>query len=574
MNIQSATGFQPDVSKEIVERIVKHYDDGNLEEARVASDELLGLMPLDYAALHLAGVIATAQNRLPEASGFLKNALSMAPDIRNAAASWCALGQALFAARDFRQAEEAFRRAHNMDPKISGYAIELAQTYAAQWKLDRAIDVLQHAIKRFPTDASLCVALGSILTQAGRQADAIILFELAIQREPTNVSAHHNLSNTLKMLGQYREAEIELRKALQLNPNSELFSQLVQLKKFAADAPEIDTIKDRLISPINIPIGARIDAGFALARVYDDLSDYRTAFQYLAEANQLKRTTITYSAEAEEVMVNGIMALYTRDFLLRFAGMSTSKLAPIFIVGMPRSGTTLIEQILASHSQIQDGGELPYIVKLTSDLGDIWGNRGDYAPGDDATVTQDLARTAERYAELTAHLWHRRPRFTDKLPMNFLAIGPIHLLFPKATIIYCRRDPMATCFSCYQNLFTNKNVLYSYNLTELGHFYRLHELMMQHWRTILPDRILEIDYESFIDALEEGVRRLLAFCNLRFESETLNFHTLNRPIATASSMQVRRPIYKTSISHWENYERFLGPLFDALRADAAHCVKT
>lgn len=546
-------------------QIVHLYGAGDFEKARSISDELLISMPQDYAALHLAGVIAIAQKRLPEAAEFLKQALTRAPDTRNAAASWCGLGQALFAAGDLRQAEEAFRRAYRLDPNTSGYAIELAQTYAAQWKLDTAIDILRRAIQRHPAEAAPCVALGSILTQTGRQADALIPFQLALQRQPESVPAHHNLGNTLKMLGRYQEAETEIRKALQGNPASELYNQLAQLKKFKADDVEIETIKARLSPESQVAIGARIDAGFSLAKIYDDLGDYPTAFRYLEAANELKRTTIVYSSAAEEAVVDGIMALYSRDFLTRFAGKSASQLAPIFIIGMPRSGTTLIEQILASHTQVRGGGELPYIIKLAADMGDVWGSRGELAPGDDATVASDLTRTAWHYAKLTAHLSQRRPRFTDKLPMNFFAVGPIHLLFPKATIIYCQRSTMATCFSCYQNLFTEKNLLYSYNLTELGHFYRLHERIMGHWRSVLPGRLLEIKYESFISDPENGVRGLLDFCDLQFEPDCLEFHTLSRPIATASSMQVRKPIYKTAVDHWKHYEASLGSLVDALK---------
>ncbi|HKU17778.1 MAG TPA: sulfotransferase [Candidatus Saccharimonadales bacterium] len=564
MNSQLGSTNSPGSQDALISEFLAHFSAGKLEQARAASDELLRAAPENYAALHLAGVIATSQKRLPEAAEFFKQALSRAPDAKNAAASWCGLGQALFIAEDFRQAEEAFRRAHRLEPRICDYEVELALTYAATWKLDLAMETLQAAIKRYPSEAAPCVALGSMLTKAGRQADALVVFELALQRQPDSVPAHHNLGNTLKMLGRYQEAEAEMRKALQGHPHAELYTQLAQLKKTSPDDPEIAVIKSRLVPDSDAPTGARIDAGFALAKIYDDLGEYSTAFHYLQNANRLKRSTVEYSISGQEAMIEGIITLYSKDFINRFENKSASQLEPIFVVGMPRSGTTLTEQILASHSQVQGGGELPYILKLVSDMGDLWGSRGAAAPGDDATVADDLTQTARRYADLTQHLWLRNPKFTDKLPMNFLAIGPIHLLFPKATVIYCKRDPAATCFSCFQHHFAENNLLYTYDLTELGHYYKLHQRLMDHWRRVLPDRFLEVDYEDFINDPETGTRRLLELCNLEFEPQCLKFHTLDRPIATASSMQVRKPIYKTSINHWKNYEAFLGPLLEEL----------
>ena len=263
-------------------------------------------------------------------------------------------------------------------------------------------------------------------------------------------------------------------------------------------------------------------------------------------------------------MADGIIALFAPDFIARYGHMSTSDLAPIFIVGMPRSGTTLTEQIIASHSSVQPGGELPFMTMISRELGRTWEDRGAQAPGDDATVANDLNQAAERYGNLTVELWKDSPHITDKMPMNFFYVGIIHFLFPKAKIIYCHRDPGATCFSCLQNLFSHGNLQFSYDQTELGRMYKLHERLMSHWDKVLPGRVLTVNYEELVQDHEAQVRRILEFCGLEFEPACLDFHTLKRAVSTASFAQVRRPIYKSSLGHWKNYEPYLGPLLETL----------
>lgn len=565
MNSQISGGPVPTLQGALIEKALVHYEAKEFDQARTVSDELLRLQPRDYAALHLAGVVATAQKRLPEAAEFLKLALNYAPDAEKAGVSWFALGKALRAAQDLRQAEEAFRRALRLNPSVSSYYIELSETYFEGSKINPAIETLQAAIRRLPTDPIPCAALGNILNRCGRHSDALISFDLAVSRNPEFAQAHLARGSTLKILGRFPEADAALRQALRLDPMVPAYYQLVQLEQFTANAQEISEIKTRLAKPGSVPEATRVDALYALSKIYDGLKDYPSAFQCLEEASKLHRATFEYSIDAHGELVERIIALFTPDFLARFSGKNTSQLAPVFILGMPRSGTTLTEQILASHSKVQGGGELFHIYNIAKRLGATWESRGSSAPGDDATVVNDLIQASGRYQDATAHLWRKKPRFTDKMPLNFLYIGVIHFLFPKASIIYCRRNPAAACFSCFQQLFTPGSLLFSYDLTELGRFYKLHERMMEHWKKVLPGYILEVEYETLVERPEPEVERILKYCNLEFEPACLDFHTLNRPIATASVMQVRKPVYKSSIDHWRNYEPFLGPLLETLK---------
>lgn len=565
---QQTVPIKPSTQANLMEQALAHYDAGDYPQARTACDTLLQRLPRDYAALHLAGLIASAQKRLPAAAEFLKQAISQAPDAQTAAACWCALGKALRAAGDLRQAEEALRRAIHSDPRTCSYAIELADIYAEGWKLNLAVETLKTAANRFFNDPVPCAALGNLLNKYSRQSDALTAYGLAIERKPDYAQAHLALGSTLMMLGKFPEAETALREALRLDPMIKAYYQLAQVRKFKLDAGDLEAIKQRLDPQMNATKDARIDALFALSKIYDRSEDYRSAFHYLEEASRLHRSTVKFSSAEYEAMAERIIALFTPEFLARYAGKSTSDLAPIFILGMFRSGTTLTEQILASHTQVRGGGELLCMVHIAKQLGETWENRGDAALCDDAAVIHDLMQAAARYREMSAHVPGKTPRFTDKLPTNFFYIGIIHLLFPKASIIYCHRTPVATCFSCFQNnILMPANGSFSHDLTDLGRFYKLHERMMAHWRKALPGRILEVEYENLVEDPETGIRRLLDFCGLEFEQQCLDFHSLKRPVATASVMQVRKPLYKDAIDHWKNYEAFLGPLLEALRTD-------
>lgn len=549
---------------ELMDKAMAFYYAEDYGQARVLSDELLRVAPQDHATLQLAGVVARFQRRLPESAEFLKQALRYAPDAQSAAASWFSLGKTLRQAGDLRQAEEALRRALKANPDACDYIIELAETYADGWKLDLAIETLRHALNRFRGDAAPCAALAGILVKHGRHQDALIAYDLALARDPDGAYIHLSRGKTLNVLGHFAEAEQEFVEALQLKPQIEAYSGLAQLRNLAIDSPETQAMVKSWDDKNNAPLKVRIDAGFALSRIYDKAGDYPTAHQYLQDANRLKRADIEFSIGDSEAMAKGIMALFTPDFLARYSGKSASDLAPIFVLGMPRSGTTLTEQMLASHSQVQGGGELPSITRVAKDLGNTWESRGNLAPGSDEMVAHDLQQAAARYTDMTSHLWRKRPRFTDKMPLNSLYLGVIHLLFPKARIIYCRRNPLATCFSCYQILFGPGNILFSYDLAELGQFYKIHERIMQHWAKVLPGYVLEVDYENMVEQPENEIKRILKFCDLDFEPACLDFHNLERPVATASLLQVRRPIYKGSVDHWKHYQAFLGPLFAAL----------
>jgi tetratricopeptide (TPR) repeat protein len=563
----------------LIEQASTHFDAEEYDKARILVDEVLASAPQDYSALQLAGMVATSQNRLPEASELLKLAMNQAPDAQRTAFSWFALGKALRKAGDLRQAEEAYRRAIRLYPHNCSYVLELADTYMAGWKMDLALETVKAAASRFFNDPTPCAALGNILHKCGRYEDARIAYELAITRLPEYAGAHMSLGSTLKVLGRFEEAEAAMREGLRLDPMLRGYTELVSISKCTEGSPEFETIKKRLDPEMKVPLTARVDSLFALAKIYDDKGDYATSFKYLDEGCRLYRpslvgTMVGNSIAEHEEMVNGISALFTPDFIAHYEHMSTSELAPIFIIGMPRSGTTLTEQIIASHSLVRPGNELSFMTIISRETGQIWEDRGVNAPGDDATVANDLNQAAARYGKLTEDLWKGSPHITDKMPMNFFYVGMIHFMFPKAKIVYCRRNPVATCFSCLQNLFAHGNLQFSYDQIELGREYRLHERMIAHWNKVLPGRLLTVQYEELVQDNENQVKRILDFCGLQFEPACLESHNLKRAVPTASFAQVRKPIYTSSLDYWKNYEAYLGPLIETLGLKPSQGVPT
>jgi Flp pilus assembly protein TadD len=541
---------------------------GNLAAASATVKLLLDAHPHDHRVLHLAAVTAMEERRFQDSQQLIERALAAASTPQEQAGIWNTSARLGKAVGNGDHMEEAYRRALLLDPATVDHALQFAEALSNRGKLDAAIDVLRGAIARHPHDPSPCVTLGDILIQVGRQRDALAFYDMALKRDPNHAAAHFNAGVALTMLGNLDAARSATLTALKLDPAMSGYAQLASLDALKVGDEAVARLES-LLQRADVPVDARIDAGFALARVYDAAGDAARAFPPLAQANKLKRATLDYDIYNDEVRTDRIIALFTRDFLERFRGISDSKLAPIFVLGMPRSGTTLVEQMLAGHSKVEAGGELTVMVEIAKHLGEIWGTRGEASPGTDDQVKADLRHAAAVYTHETQGLQGRRPHFTDKLPGNFLFIGLIHIMFPEARFIHCRRDPVDTCLSCYQRLFSS-DVPYSYDLAELGHYYQLYQRLMSHWHAVMPPGlILDVDYEAMVEEPEQGLRRIFSFCGLEFEPGCLNFQDVRRTVSTASAVQVRQGLYKTSVHRWKKYGSNLDPLLAALRQGPA-----
>jgi hypothetical protein len=295
---------------------------------------------------------------------------------------------------------------------------------------------------------------------------------------------------------------------------------------------------------------------FALANVHKKLGNDQQSFKHLLEGNRLQRQTLDYTPARSEATFNEIRAAYTTEILATPVEPVDHELTPIFIVGMPRSGTSLAEQILASHSLVHGCGELTSMNRLYHTAFNGKSHLGPQVAGLSEGRRQELARI---YLDELAELAGGRPYTTDKMPHNFLHVGFITRLFPNARIIHCERHPLDTCFSIFTNLFTGSHP-YAYDLEELGHYYLGYQRMMAYWYEVLPGRIYTLNYERVVADTETEVRKLLEFCGLPFEQACLSFHENKRAVVTVSSTQVRQPIYKSSVEGWRRYENELAPL--------------
>jgi hypothetical protein len=296
---------------------------------------------------------------------------------------------------------------------------------------------------------------------------------------------------------------------------------------------------------------------FALGKAYLDYGDSAAAFGHLDQGNAMKRSTITYDPAAASRWLQSVASGFDQQLLECFKDAGAQSAMPIFIVGMPRSGTTLIEQILASHPAVQGAGEL----KLLSQIGDSFGGLPQLLDG---ITAERLHQMGDHYADKVALLADGRAHVVDKMPANFIYAGLIRLILPNARIIHARRNPVDTCLSCYSKLFAGEQS-FTYDQAELGRFYRDYDVLMAHWRQVLPgSHFLEVTYEDVVDDIEAQARRMLDFLGLPWDPACLSFYETRRPVRTASVNQVRQPIYKTSAGRWRTHADNLGPLLEEL----------
>jgi tetratricopeptide (TPR) repeat protein len=506
---------------------------------------------------------ALVNNDLPTAEGLLRTRLKARPTDVPAIRMLAELAGRIGRLGD---AEKLLRRAVELAPGFHAARHNLAVVLQRQGKPTEALAEIETLMAHDPDAPGYRVLRAAILVRLGDYEQAIAVYAALLASHPQQPKVWMSYGHALKTVGRQAESVDAYRQAIARAPTlGEVWWSLANLKTVRFDAADIAAMTSALKSP-NLAAEDRFHLEFALGKALEDAGAHEPAFAHYARGNAQRRAMLDYDAEATTANVARVKALYTPAFLAARAGQGCAAPDPIFIVGLPRAGSTLIEQILSSHSQVEGTAELPDIIALARRLGERQqdGGRPQFAETLGALDAGALAALGQEYLDRT-RIQRRtdRPFFIDKMPNNFAYTGFIHLILPNAKIIDARRHPLGCCFSGFKQHFA-RGQAFTYDLTEIGRYWRDYAELMAHFDDVLPGRVHRVIYEQMVADPETQIRALLDHCGLSFEPACLSFHETGRAVRTASSEQVRQPLYASAVDHWQHYENSLAPLRAAL----------
>jgi tetratricopeptide (TPR) repeat protein len=468
---------------------------------------------------------------------------------------------------NFTKAADVLARAIRLDPRNPRYRAHLARCYVALNRRSDARTAARTAVELAPRDAHTIDTLGVVFSRTGDHADAIPLFERAVALDDGNPSYFFNLGAARQFSGDFDGAEVAYGRALTLDPGlHRAYSSLVQLKRATRERNHVAEL-EALFARVGDDADAKLNIGHALAKELEDLGEYARAFEWLERATAAKRAAVKYDG-AEDARLFAAAATTVRSVPRATASHLSEE--PIFVIGMPRTGTTLVDRILSSHPDVTSAGELTDFALIVKRMTGTASDRVLDAETLAASAALDFASLGARYIDSTRPHTGKTRRFVDKMPLNFFYAALIHAALPNARIVCLRRNPMDACLSNVRQLFATRFSYYDYSfdLLDTGRYYLQFDSLIATWRRALPAaRFIEVQYEALVADLERESRRLVAFCDLPWNDACLNFHANAAPVATASSVQVRSPIYTHSVDRWKRY----GSKLDGLRAlfDAA-----
>ncbi len=579
---------------ELLHQGLARHQAGDLGAAKTLYQQVLAREPRNADAHHLLGCAYRSERKFGEAIDSIGTAISINPvmasfynnlgtcysarfervaaelcfrkalDLEpNYADAWSNFGLMLIGALRFHEARTVLEQGSAAAPDHEGIQCNLAQVYFELALTREAQAAYERAAKRFPASGIALIGLASCLNKLGRNEEALAIVDRLLAMGPKHeAEALQIKGRVLEVLGRLDEACVAFDAAIVALPDEVgLMHARASVQKVKADEPFFAHLMQFEKRAGEVRGAKRIQLHFALGKAYQDIGDIAGAAVNYAQGASMQLLTSNYDDREDVALFKVMRDKVSEQYLARLALQGHPSDRPIFVLGMPRSGTTLVEQILASHPQVYAGGELPFVSSVLDGLDFPGGVRLGHPIGSrmpDGVSMRDRGETyLQRVEEHTAAAGHRH--FTDKLPENYYNLGLIAAMFPNARIIHCRRDPVDNCISCYNTLFATKHY-WSYDFPALGRTYQRYWDLMQHWRTVLPGRFLELRYEQVVGDIEQQARKLLEWCGLPWDDKVLRFYETNRPVQTASVAQVRQPIYSTSVGKWKKWEPYIQPL--------------
>ena len=504
------------------------HRDGRVADAEKQYRMLLNEFPKNVDAMRLLAGIFTSQSRYEEAESLLRKVKELAPDFTLA-------------------------------------LVDLGKLLTDQHRYLEAVEVLQNALLMEPDRAKTQYLLAATLAPVGRTKEALEAYQRTLSIRPDHVGALLGVGHTLKTLGQQAEAIDAYRECIRRRPdNGESYWSLANLKTYKLTDADIQQMKLSIEREDEISDQSMVNYLFALAKASEDQKDFDSSWNYYSRGNKKQRMLEHYDSVQTEVANDEIIEVFNSQLLNDNSNSGCLDDAPIFVVGLPRSGSTLIEQILASHSMVEGTSELPYMGRVATSLNRNRTEGVNYPFAVRELGSNHLQALGEEYLKRAqTHRQSNKPRFIDKMPNNFPTIGFIHKVLPNAKIIDARRYPLDSTLSCYRQLFA-KGQTFVYDLNDIGEYFLEYQRLMDHWHQALPGRVLTVQYEEMVSDPEAQIRQLLDYCGLPWEDACLNFHETERAVRTASSEQVRKPVYTSSVHFWRNYQPHLAELIEVL----------
>jgi Flp pilus assembly protein TadD len=538
---------------------VMHHKLGQLHNAERFYRSQLQSDGRHVGALRGLGALLSQQRKFDKSRVFFQRALDLEPD---SAETHNNLAVVLVGLDRIEEAAAHFKKAVALDPQNAAAHNGLGTTHAQAKRYEEALEEYRKATALKPDFPDAFRNLGLALCMLGRYDESCAAYRQAVALAPNDPQIHFSLGVLHAEWGDLAAAEAEIGAALALAPlRPDFHRHLALIKRYEPGDPHLARMKELVDQPRLLKPPAQMELHFAIAKALLDIGDDEQAFAHLQKGNAQKRRQTAYNEAATLRLLDRICRAFGGELMAREREKADASPTPVFIVGMPRSGTTLVEQILASHPAVFGAGELPDLEEVVTALGSF--------PEGVADMSDEALRAfGATYLARIRTLAPAAPCIADKMPGNFRYIGLIRLALPQARIIHVRRDPVDTCMSCFAQFFNQ--VPYAYDLGEIGRYYRGYAALMRHWRqTVPPNMMLEVQYERLVDDLPGETRRMLAHCSLDWSPACLDFHATRRVVQTASIAQVREPIYRRSIGRWQEHRALLKPLLDALGPSAA-----